>query len=71
MDRLQKEKDVALIGSVLAFMAIAIMLYLVFLLAGIDSINAAVESIVISSTIVTVIILYLFGKIWKKELGIK
>jgi len=68
MDRIQKEKDVALVTSILAYIAITIALYTAFLLAGIDWIKAAVESVVISATIITLIILYLFGKIWKKEL---
>jgi hypothetical protein len=68
MDRLQKEKDVAKIFSVLAYVGIFVALYSAFLLAGIDQAKALIESVVISATTVTLVILYLFGKIWKKEL---
>jgi len=37
-------------------------------LVGIDHAKALVESIVVSTTLITLVILYLFGKIWKKEL---
>ena len=71
MDNIQKEKDIALICSIVAYVAITILLYFGFVVAGIDSLKAVMESVVISSTLITVIILYLYGKIWKKELGIR
>jgi len=69
MDRIQKEKDVALACSVLAYIGIVTALYYAFVLAGIDSIKAAVEAVVISATLITPVILYLFGRVWEKELG--
>jgi len=69
MDSIQKEKDVALICSVLVYAGIVTALYYAFLLAGIDSVKAAVEAVVISATLITPVILYLFGRVWKRELG--
>jgi len=68
MDSIQKQKDVALVTSILVYICIAAMLYYTFLLVGIDHAKALVESIVVSTTLITLVILYLFGKIWKKEL---
>ena len=71
MDRIQKQKDIALIVSVIVYIIILAGLYMIFILLGIESIKAAVESAVISTTIITLVILYLFGRIWKKELKLK
>jgi hypothetical protein len=71
MERIQKEKDVALVISILAYIGITLALYSAFLLAGIDWPKALVESIVISATLITLVILYLYGKIWRKELGLR
>jgi hypothetical protein len=71
MDRIQKEKDIALVISFLAYIGIATALYWAFLAIGIPSMQALVESIIISTTLITLVILYFFGKIWKKELGMK
>lgn len=67
MDRIQKEKDVAAVASALAYIGIAASLYAVFSMAGVDPLKSLVESLVVSATIVTLVVLYLFGRIWKRE----
>ena len=68
---MQNEKALALIGSAFSYIAIVLALYNAFIYLDIDYINALLEAMVIASTIVTMVILYLFGRIWKRELGIR
>ena len=61
----EKQNAMAVIASILAYLAITTALYYAIQLAGIDQLKAAVEAIVIAATLVTLVILYLFGRIWK------
>ena len=67
----KKAKLCASIISVIVFLVMAYALYYAFMMAGIDSLKAIVESIVISTTLITLVALFLFGRIWKKELKTK
>ncbi|RLI97948.1 MAG: hypothetical protein DRO99_02020 [Candidatus Aenigmatarchaeota archaeon] len=64
----QKCKDMAFVVSILSYISITAALYFAFLGIGIESIKALIEAIVISATLVTLVVLYLFGRIWKMEL---
>ncbi len=63
-----KEKDIAFWVSVLVYICFIYALYNIFLLAKIDWAQAFLEAMVISTTLVTMVALYLYGRIWKKEL---
>lgn len=63
----KKEKTAALACSAAAFIVICFAMYSIFVLIGLDHIKAIIESIILSATIDTLVILYLFGKIWLKE----
>jgi len=67
MDRIQKEKDIAFIASALAYLCMVAVFYAIFTAIGIKSTEAALESVVITSTAITPFVLYLFGRAWKME----
>ena len=66
-NRFRKQKYVSMVLSIMIYILIIATLYYGFIAVGIDHIKALVESIVISTTIITLVILYLFGRIWKRE----
>ncbi len=65
--KMHKALGIALSAAVYA--ALIFLLYHIFLAAGIDYAKAVVESVIISTTAITLLILYLLGRIWKEEYG--
>ncbi len=65
---LRKEKTLNVILSVIKFLGVVIALYYIFTGLGIEQDKAAIEALVIGSAIITPIVLYLFGRTWKKEI---
>ena len=66
---LRKEKIINVILSVIKFLGVVTALYYIFTGLGIEHDKAVIEAIVIATAIITPIVLYLFGRTWKKELG--
>ncbi len=67
MNKIQKQKYIAFWTTVIVYVFFIYSLYNIFLLAGIDWTKALIESVVISTTLITMAGLYLFGRVWKKE----
>ncbi len=65
---LEEERTSNIILSVVVFAVVVLALYYCFLGLGIDPGKAGIEALVIGSAIITPVILYLFGKTWKKEI---
>lgn len=55
--------------SIVIFIAVVFALYYSFISIGIDEGKAVIEALVISSAIITPIVLRLFGRTWKREIG--
>ena len=66
---LRKEKIMNVILLAIKFLGVVIALYYIFTGLGIEHDKAVIEALVIGSAIITPIVLYLFGRTWKKELG--
>lgn len=65
---LKKEKTANVILSVIIFLGLVLALHYAFAGLGIEEDKAIVEAVIISSAIITPIVLYLFGRTWKKEM---
>lgn len=55
--------------SVAVFIAVVFALHYAFVGFGIDPGKAGVEAVVITAAVITMVVLYLFGRTWKRELG--
>ena len=66
---LEEEKSSNIILSLVVFAVVVLALYYAFMGFGIDPGKAGIEAVVIGSAIITPVVLYLFGRTWKKELG--
>lgn len=64
---LRKEKIMNVILSAIKFLGVVIALYYIFTGLGIEQDKAVIEALVIGSAIITPVVLYLFGRTWKKE----
>ena len=65
---MKMENILNLVLSIVIFLVVLLALYYAFLGLGIEHDKAMIEALVIGSAIITPVILYLFGRTWKKEI---
>ena len=68
---MSREMVLNLVLSVVKFLGLVLFLYYVFIGMGIEEGKAVIEALIIASAIITLVVLYLFGRTWKKELGMR
>lgn len=65
---LETEKDLNIILSVVIFIVVMLALHYTFIGLGIEPGKAIVEALVMASAIITPVVLYLFGRTWKRDI---